>query len=58
MLVLTRKQGERIRIGRDVWVEVVRIEEDKVRIGIAAPRQVPVDREEVARRIEREGRRG
>jgi carbon storage regulator len=46
MLILTRKVGERIRIG-DVWVEVMRVEHGKVRLGIDAPRDMPVWREEV-----------
>lgn len=44
MLVLSRKRGERIQIGPDVTITVVRIEGDKVRIGIAAPRELPIDR--------------
>jgi carbon storage regulator len=53
MLVLTRKVGERIVIGEGVVVTIVRIQNDKVRIGIDAPRQVAVHREEVVRRIAR-----
>lgn len=47
MLVLTRRVGEQIRIGDDVIVTVVRIQGDRVRIGIAAPTAVTVLREEV-----------
>lgn len=52
MLVLTRKVGERIHIGNGIVVTVVRIQNDKVRIGVDAPAEVPVHREEVFRRLE------
>ncbi len=47
MLVLSRKVDERIRIGKDVYITVVRIDSDKVRIGIEAPRSVEVVRTEI-----------
>ncbi len=47
MLVLSRQRDETIMIGDDVQVMVVRIEGDKVRLGITAPRQVQVHRKEV-----------
>ena len=50
MLVLTRRVGERIHIGDDVVVTVVRIQGDKVRLGIDAPPQVVVHRQEVYER--------
>lgn len=53
MLVLSRQQGERITIGDDVEVEVLDIRGDKVRLGIVAPREVPVHRSEVAEAIKR-----
>lgn len=52
MLVLTRKVGERIHIGEGVVVTVVRIQGDKVRIGIEAPSEVTIHREEVYRRVQ------
>jgi len=52
MLVLTRKVGERIYIGDGVVVTVVRIQNDKVRLGVEAPRQVAVHREEVYHKIQ------
>jgi carbon storage regulator len=55
MLVLNRRRDERIMIGDDIVVEVVEIRGEMVRLGIEAPREVRVDREEVRRRIEREG---
>ena len=48
MLVLSRKIGESICIGDNVTVQVVDISRDRVRLGITAPRDVRVDREEVA----------
>ena len=47
MLVLSRRDGERILIGDDVVVTVVEIHGDKVKIGIDAPSNVAVDREEI-----------
>lgn len=48
MLVLSRKVNERIKIGQDIYVTIVRIAGDKVRLGIEAPSYLPVHREEVA----------
>ena len=47
MLILTRKPGERIFIGPDVVVSVVQVQGSQVRIGIDAPTDIRVDREEV-----------
>lgn len=47
MLVLTRQRDESIMIGDDVILTIVDIRGDKVRLGIQAPGQVPVHREEV-----------
>ena len=57
MLVLSREKGERILIGENVTVQVVEIRGDKVRLGINAPDEIQVDREEVRRAIERDGYR-
>ena len=51
MLVLSRKKNELIFIGKDIVVTTVEIRGDKVRIGIEAPSNVPVHREEVAAAI-------
>ncbi|MFW6125433.1 MAG: carbon storage regulator CsrA [Pirellulales bacterium] len=51
MLVLTRRKNEKIVIAGDVVVTVVEVRGEKVRLGIAAPRNVTVHREEVHRRI-------
>lgn len=56
MLVLTRKVGERIHIGPDIVVTIVRIQGDKVRLGVAAPEDIAVHREEVLEQIRAEGR--
>lgn len=48
MLVLSRKKGECIVIGDDIVITVVKIHGDKVRLGIEAPREIPVNRQEVA----------
>jgi len=50
MLVLTRKVGEEIVIGNDIHVMVVAVQGMQVRIGISAPKDVVVDRQEVADR--------
>ena len=47
MLVLSRKKNESIVINNDITVTVVEIRGDKVRLGIVAPKEVPVHREEV-----------
>lgn len=54
MLVLTRKINQTVLIGDDVEVTVLSVTGDKVRIGIQAPREVPVYREEVYLEIQRE----
>ena len=54
MLILTRHPSESILIGPDVIVTVLAIRGDQVRIGISAPRDIPVHREEIAQRISRE----
>lgn len=55
MLVLSRKQNERIVIGESVVVTVVRISGDKVRIGIEAPAEVRVVRDEIVDRLDEVG---
>jgi carbon storage regulator len=47
MLVLTRKTNQSIMIGDDVEVSVLAVSRDKIRLGITAPRDVPVFRKEV-----------
>ncbi|MBG0825990.1 carbon storage regulator CsrA [Planomonospora sp. ID91781] len=52
MLVLTRRSGESLMIGDDVVVTVLDVRGDVVRIGIRAPRSVPVHREEIFRELQ------
>jgi carbon storage regulator len=47
MLVLSRKLGEKIQIGEDICVTVVDIDRGKIRLGIEAPREVPIFRQEL-----------
>ena len=54
MLVLTRKTNQSIMIGDDVEVSVLAVTGDKVRVGISAPRDVPVFRKEVYLSIQAE----
>ena len=53
MLVLSRKKNESIVINNDITIVVVEIRGDKVRLGIEAPREVPVHRQEVYDAIKR-----
>lgn len=54
MLVLSRKKNEAIVIGGEVIITVVEVRGDKVRLGIQAPKEVPVHRQEVHEAIERQ----
>lgn len=60
MLVITRKLGEKVFITDDIWVEVVRINGDQVRLGITAPPQIQIYRDDCKTRPkpEREKRDG
>ena len=58
MLVLSRKKDERIIIGDQITVMVIEIRGDKVRLGIDAPKEVTVHREEVYEAIRREQQTG
>jgi carbon storage regulator len=55
MLVLTRKKNESIVINDNITVVVVEIRGDKVRLGVEAPKDVPVHRREVYDAIQRNG---
>ncbi len=56
MLVLSRKKNESIVINNDITIVVVEIRGDKVRLGVEAPREVPVHRREVYEAIQRNQR--
>ena len=58
MLVLTRKTNQSIMIGDDVEVTVLAVSRDKIRLGITAPRDIPVFRKEVYLSIQEEGGNG
>jgi carbon storage regulator len=54
MLILTRRVGETVMIGHDVTVTVLGVKGNQVRIGVNAPKDVAVHREEIYERIKRE----
>ena len=54
MLVLSRQKDESIMIGDDVEITIVDVRGDKVRLGITAPKEIPVHRMEVYEAIQRE----
>ena len=54
MLILTRRVGETVMIGNDVTVTVLGVKGNQVRIGVNAPKDVAVHREEIYERIKRE----
>ena len=54
MLILTRRAGETVMIGSDVTITVLGVKGNQVRIGINAPKDVAVHREEIVERIQNE----
>ena len=58
MLILTRRVGETVMIGNDVTVTVLGVKGNQVRVGINAPKNVAVHREEIYERIKREQQEG
>lgn len=54
MLILTRRIGETLNIGDDIQVTVLGIKGNQIRLGINAPKDVPVHREEIYERIRHE----
>jgi len=57
LLILTRKVGESVAIGDDIQVSVVEIKGNQVKLGIQAPRDVTVHREEIYLKIQEENKR-
>jgi carbon storage regulator len=51
MLVLSRKKGERVLIGQDIYVKIIEIRGDRVKLGFEGPSEVPIHREELAVQI-------
>ncbi len=51
MLILTRRPGEKIRIGDDIEITISKVDGRQVRVGIEAPRKVFVHREEIYRQV-------
>jgi carbon storage regulator len=58
MLILTRRVGETVVIGDDIEITVLGVKGNQVRIGVKAPHEVAVHREEILERIRREGELG
>lgn len=58
MLILTRRVGETLMIGDEVTITVLGVKGNQVRVGINAPKNVAVHREEIYERIKREHRGG
>lgn len=56
MLILTRRKGETLKIGDDIEVIILDIKGNQARIGISAPADVSVHREEIYKRIQAEKR--
>ena len=56
MLALSRKQGESIMIGNDIEITLIDIKGDQVKIGISAPKSVPIYRKEIYVAIEQENK--
>ena len=58
MLVLSRKKGERVVIGHNIYVKVIEVRGDRVKLGFEGPDEVPIHREELAFRISAEAATG
>lgn len=56
MLALSRRQGESIMIGEDIEISVLSISKDQVKLGINAPRSIPIHRKEIYIQIQEENK--
>ncbi|BBM01970.1 carbon storage regulator CsrA [Microbulbifer sp. GL-2] len=54
MLILNRRTGENLRIGENVSITILEVKGNQVRVGIIAPKSLPVHREEIYRRIKKQ----
>lgn len=54
MLIITRRAGQRVMLGDDIAIHVMEIAGSNVRLGIAAPKELPVYREEIWRAVKQE----
>jgi carbon storage regulator len=57
MLILTRRVGETLMIGDQITVTIVGVNANQIRLGIGAPKEIPVHREEVYVRLQEENTR-
>ena len=57
MLILTRKRGEGIAIGNDIRISILEIHGKSIRVGIQAPKHIPVHREEIYLKVQEQNRK-
>ena len=57
MLALTRKKGESLVINNDIEITILEIRGDQIKLGVSAPKEVPIYREEVYTQIQQENRK-
>ena len=57
MLALTRKKGESLVINNDIEITILEIRGDQIKLGVSAPKEVPIYRKEVDTQIQQENRK-